>query len=139
MCPTLDALPVLAVALILMTPMPTPSDGVTVNQDDALLIAVQRPRKGIVTTISCATAVGVNDDVKVRFGAACVTVISLVTSPPLTVIVPLRETESVFDVVFIDIHPLPVPLAGDTDSHEGELLVTVQVQSPTEEIYASTF
>ena len=128
--PLLNAVPVFAVAVIVMFPFPVLLDGDTVSHDAALLDAVQ-DTFDVTDTLVLAAADDVGFHVaalSVRFAAfpGCVTAIVREAPPPVTVIAPLLAAVPVLAVALIVMFPLFVPLDGDTVSHDGALLDAVQ-------------
>ena len=113
--PVLDDVPVLAVASILIVPLPEPVEGVTVNQLVLLLVALQALVDDTVIVVLFAADARfhvVGDTDNAAAGAAWVTLTVLVNPPPVTVMVPVLDDVPVLAVALILNEPLPVRFAG---------------------------
>jgi len=116
--PVLAAVPVLLLAIILNEPLLLPLAGVTLSQEVALLDTVHDLLDVTFTVRSPAfdamsTEVVFTVNAAAAGAPACVTVISRVIPPPITLTVAVLDDVLVLVVAFIENEPLPVRLVGD--------------------------
>jgi len=124
--------PVFAEAVTVTVPLFEPETGETVSHVGSLLLTVQDVLEVIVNVCCCPSAAKFKvfgDTVRVGFvvPATCVTLIVRVVTPvPFIVTMAFRAVLYGFAAAVTVTVPLFAPEAGETVSHVGSLLLTVQ-------------